>query len=206
MKKKIIAASTRLFAAALTGILLLVLCLNIGTLAAIGSIRRGEAVNKGYFCAIVGSGSMEPTVRVNDWLLIKGADTYRAEDIVTYVAPGGALVTHRIKAVTEGGYITQGDANNIPDGEIAQARVLGKVAFVLPGIGAIAGGLRAPAGILLLVCLYLMGWMIHGLITAGNTNESKSENESKNESENENKQEEAVDEKNLFYDFSDYWY
>ena len=160
MKKQFVSVLINFFKILLAAVLLLTLFLNVFTLWAIGEIKRGKAVNFGYFCAIVGSRSMEPTISKNDLLLIQNDHSYYAEDIVTYVSPQGSLVTHRVKEVSNQGYITKGDANNVPDEEISgHNRVLGRVVFVLPGVGGIVDGMTSPievalfAGIVLLVNL-----------------------------------------------------
>jgi len=155
MKKKILSVITKFPLIALTTVLLSALFLNLSTLWSIGKIQQGGFVTSGYFCAIISSGSMEPTVFVNDLLLVKGEASYQAEDIITYVSPQGSLITHRIKGVSDYGYIAQGDANNIPDEEVLKQRVLGRVIFVLPRAGGVIDGLLSPAGIALLGCIGL---------------------------------------------------
>ena len=163
MKRKLVFISIKFPTIALVAALFLVLFLNISTLWSVGEIKRGEFITSGYFCAIIGSGSMEPTVAVNDLLLVKGDVSYQVEDIITYVSPHGSLVTHRIKELTDNGYITQGDANNIPDEEIPKQRVLGKVVFVLPGFGGIIDAIISPVGAVLLACIFLLIVLIQRL-------------------------------------------
>jgi len=156
MKKKVFFVITRLPIIALGTVLLLALFLNISTLWSFDKIQRGGLVTSGYFCAIIGSGSMEPTVSVNDLLLIKSETSYQTEDIITYVSPQGGLITHRVKEVLDYGYIAQGDANNIPDEEVSGQRVLGRMIFVIPRVGGVIDGILSPAGITLLVCICLL--------------------------------------------------
>lgn len=158
--KKLFSAFAKVFIAVLTAVLLLALYLNISTLQSIGKIMNGKHVTSGYFTAIVSSGSMEPSVSVNDLLLVKADMSYQAGDIITYVVPQGALVTHRVKTLTDNGYITQGDANNIIDEEVSERRVLGRVVFALPGVGGIIDGMVSPVGIVLLVCLFVLWFLI----------------------------------------------
>ena len=160
MKKKILVGITKLPLFALGAVLFSVLFLNLSTLWSVGKIQRGGDVTSGYFCAIIGSGSMEPTIFVNDLLLVKSEASYQIEDIITYVSPQGGLVTHRVKEVLDGGYMAQGDANNILDEEISGQRVLGKVVFILPKAGGIIDGILSPAGITLLGCICLLLWLI----------------------------------------------
>jgi signal peptidase I, archaeal type len=144
----------------LTVLLLLALCLNISTLWSAAAIKNGKSITAGYFCAIVSSGSMEPTISVNDLLLLQGSDVYQAEDIITYVSAQGAMVTHRIKECSAHGYVTQGDANNIPDEKISKQRILGRVVFVLPGFGSIIDGITSSVGIASLGCISLLVWLL----------------------------------------------
>ena len=115
MKKKIFSAFAKLPLIALSTVLLSALFLNLSTLRSVSKIQSGALITSGYSSAIVGSGSMEPAVFVNDFLLIKSETLYQTEDIITYVSPKGGLITHRVKEVLDYGYIAQGDANNIPD-------------------------------------------------------------------------------------------
>ena len=160
MKKKIAAVLTKILTICLIAALLLTLCLNVSTLLAVAKIQRGGMVTSGFYCAIIGSGSMEPAVSVNDLLIVRGNASYQAGDIITYVSPRGALVTHRLKAVSGEGYIAQGDANNIPDDEITAQRVLGKLVYCISGFGDIIDAILSPIGIILLVCLFLLVWLM----------------------------------------------
>ena len=155
MKKKIFSAFLKSSEVVVIVSLLLILCLNMSTLRSVHEINQGELIKSGYFCAIVGSGSMEPAVFVNDLLLVRGGEDYRVDDIITYVSKKGTLITHRIKEVGNGSYITQGDANNTPDEEVSRRRVLGKVVFILPGAGKVIAAAVSPAGMLLLGCVGL---------------------------------------------------
>ena len=160
MKKKFVSSFANFFKKTLIIVLLLALILNVFTLWSVGKIKRGESVKFGYFCAIIGSGSMEPTISINDLLFIKAAPHYQIGDIVTYVSQSGSLVTHRVKEVSSQGYIAQGDANNIPDEEITRQRVMGRVVFSLPLVGGITDAILSPTGIIFLVCTFLLIYLI----------------------------------------------
>ena len=161
MRKKITSALTGVVMALLVLALALTLFLNVSTLWSVNEIKEGRHVASGYFSAIIGSGSMEPAYSVNDLLILKGGATYEAQDVITYVSSRGGLITHRIAEVTDKGYRTQGDANNIPDGEISGQRALGKVIFALPGVGGVIDGLLSPAGVTLFACVCLLLWVIN---------------------------------------------
>ena len=141
-------------------ILFAALFLNLSTLWAMREIGRGKPVNAGYFCAIITSGSMEPAFSVNDLLFFKAADSYKEKDTVAFVSPRGSLITHRIQVVLDEGYIVQGDANNISDGEIDAQRVLGKVFFAVPNVGGLLAGILSPIGVALIGCILSLAWLI----------------------------------------------
>ena len=80
----------------------------------------------GYSAFSVASGSMEPTIHLNDVIIVKKCDEYKVDDIVTF-KENGAYITHRVVTVNENNIITKGDANNTNDIAITKDRVIGKV-------------------------------------------------------------------------------
>ena len=171
MKRKFILAFGNTLMTIIIVVLLLALAINISTIWSIERINRGEKVESGIYTAIIGSGSMEPVISVKDLLFIKGSDSYQAKDIITYVSPMSSLITHRIKEVLPDGYIVQGDANNIADDEVSKQRVLGKVVHMIPGIGGIVFAILSPAGITLLVCIFILVLLIQKISGGKNENE-----------------------------------
>lgn len=117
----------------------------------------------GYQEMAVLTGSMEPTVPVGSLIYIKQAppDTLQVGDVVTYRLEGDTMVTHRVVQVNaqQQSLVTQGDANDSPDGEIAFERVVGKMAFSLPYLGYLSinirtkNGIIAVCGVLILIIL-----------------------------------------------------
>lgn len=79
----------------------------------------------GYRIFEVGSGSMEPTLSVNDLIIIKDEDVFAENDIVTYRS-GENYITHRIISINGDEIITQGDSNNIKDNPINKKDIIGK--------------------------------------------------------------------------------
>ena len=163
MKKKIWRVLSKIVWWGMAAILLLTLAFNLSTVLAVSRIQQGSRVTFGYFSALIGSGSMEPAISVHDLLLVKGGTHYAVDDIITYVSPKGSLVTHRIKEVHADRFVTQGDANNIPDGAVARERVLGRVIRIVPGAGAVIYGLLSPVGILFLLCIVTFFWLIQSI-------------------------------------------
>lgn len=96
--------------------------------------------------AVVMSGSMEPELSVGDMVLIRREEEYHAGEIITF-SDGGSPTTHRILEETPEGFVTKGDANNVPDGGIVHpGMVYGRVALIIPKLGSAALFLRTPAG------------------------------------------------------------
>lgn len=103
----------------------------------------------GYGKAVVVTGSMEPVIKPGDMVIVREQDAYEINDIVLYKA--NSYITHRIIEKTDNGFITQGDANNVDDGEIQREQLVGKIVLIIPKIGHVSGFLKTPAGILVLV-------------------------------------------------------
>ena len=116
------------------------------------------------FCII--SGSMEPSISVNDLVIIKEVEQneINKNDIISYDLKG-EIITHRIVDTTEDingkiYYITQGDANNIQDSTpITYEKIEGKYIGKIPKLGKIILALKSKTtlGIVLtfLILLYI---------------------------------------------------
>lgn len=100
--------------------------------------------------AVVLSGSMEPTLEVNDVIIVREADRYDAGDIVVYQS-GRTLIVHRIIVKDGETIITQGDANHAADAPIEMRAIKGKVIARIPWLGAVVNVLKTPAGILIVL-------------------------------------------------------
>lgn len=100
--------------------------------------------------AVVLSGSMEPTIRIDDLIIVTEQEDYRENDIVAYQS-GNMVVVHRIIEVEPDTVITQGDANNAPDAPIRKEMIKGKVVHWIPGAGRIARLLKSPVATVILV-------------------------------------------------------
>ena len=89
----------------------------------------------GYTFFEVASGSMEPTLKINDVILVKiGNDNLIKGDIVAFYSEN-AVITHRILFI-DGTIITvKGDNNNVVDKPIVREQVIGKVIKIIPELG-----------------------------------------------------------------------
>ena len=120
----------------------------------------------GYGAAVVLSGSMEPTLSVNDLIIVqefstgdmivvKETEDFDIYDIVVYKS-GSSLVVHRIVGIGAEKVVTKGDANNTEDEPITRADVLGKVIFHIPYLGTVISFLKTPVGTIILVGLAIL--------------------------------------------------
>ena len=115
----------------------------------------------GYGYAVVVSGSMEPTIAIEDTIIVHAEDKYGVGDIITFVdtdSPSGALVTHRIVAVNgDGTFVTKGDANTAEDKTyVEKSNVMGKVVYSFPIFGSILLFVQKPIGTLCLLLFALI--------------------------------------------------
>lgn len=104
----------------------------------------------GIGTAVVLSGSMEPTLSVNDVIIVRGQESYNVGDIVVY-ENGREMIVHRITEKNGDTLTTKGDANNTADEPISIDAVKGKVVFSLPYAGAIVNALRSPVGAIVII-------------------------------------------------------
>lgn len=106
----------------------------------------------GVGLSVILSGSMEPTLSVNDLVVIKSADEYAVDDIIVYQS-GNDLVIHRIIAMSEETLITQGDANNTPDEPVSISAVKGRMVASVPYVGALVRLLQTTLGKIVVIVL-----------------------------------------------------
>ncbi len=115
---------------------------------------------------VVKSGSMEPTLKVGDVIVIEPAspEDIKVGDVIVFWNPWyGNLVVHRVVHITEEGVYTRGDANAgiDPWSPVPYRSIVGKwTGFKIPywtGIGYLSlflsGEIYPPYGMLLLVGL-----------------------------------------------------
>ena len=106
----------------------------------------------GFGASVVLSGSMEPTLKVNDLVFIFEQDDYQVDDIVVY-QNDSELIIHRIIRVQGDQVVTQGDANNVSDDPINRDQIKGKYAFKIPFVGLVFKILKSLPGTLCILAL-----------------------------------------------------
>ena len=104
----------------------------------------------------VGSGSMEPTLKINDIVIVKKQKDYKKEDIVTFKNKDD-YITHRIVDVNGEEIITKGDANNTEDSSINVNDIIGKLVFRLSVLGFLSYLFTLPV---FWILLFLIGVII----------------------------------------------
>jgi len=102
----------------------------------------------GFRPNIVGSGSMRPALDVGDIVVVKAvsADAINKGDVIEF-KDGSTNTIHRVVDIQEQSgsrvFITQGDANNIPDHQpVLPQQLLGKVWFRIPKVGWVSIGIK----------------------------------------------------------------
>ena len=100
--------------------------------------------------AVVLSGSMEPTMSVDDLIIVQAKRTYQENDVVVY-QNGKMLVVHRIVEIDGDTVTTRGDANNSDDTPIECSQIKGKVIGVFPKVGKAVRLLKTPPATVTLI-------------------------------------------------------
>lgn len=129
-------------------------------------LRFALGTNNPFY--IVSSGSMIPTLNVNDVLVVKGGTSsfgnLKVGDIIVFNKPAGddRVIVHRVAGIyntTLGESIirTKGDANpgSIPgvDFPITVHDYIGKVAYVIPGVGLITQVISPPRNYIIIAVI-----------------------------------------------------
>ena len=129
-------------------------------------LRFAFGTNNPFY--VVSSGSMVPTLNVNDVLVVKGGTSsfgnLKVGDIIVFNKPAGddRVIVHRVAGIyttTQGESIirTKGDANpgSIPgvDFPIRVHDYIGKVAYVIPGVGLITKVISPPVNYIIIAVI-----------------------------------------------------
>ncbi len=120
---------------------------------------------------VVVSGSMVPTININDLIIVQGVNpkTLKKGDIIVFHDPRfkidptcgeGHCIVHRIIQVINTNppqFKTKGDANMLPDPfTVDSEHVIGKVIFIIPKLGIIPRAFKPPYNYLLIVIILVI--------------------------------------------------
>ncbi len=122
-------------------------------------ILRQDYVNfLGYTFFEVTSGSMSPSIKSLDGVVVKINDHYHEGDIITYKRDDD-YITHRVVNIHDSYVITRGDANYINDDSINSSDVIGRVVYIWHNVGIIKKVLfSSRVVIMLIITLILFGY------------------------------------------------
>ena len=119
-----------------------------------------DKVNANYFgyrIFEIASGSMEPTLKQKDVILVNVKDKdVKKDDIIAYIGENDAVITHRVIMVNGDSLIVKGDANNTVDSPIKKDQVIGTMVKVYPKLGVWKRILTEPKIILLIFVTLLL--------------------------------------------------
>ncbi len=109
------------------GLLLLVALYNLYNIR----IQKKDYTNYfGYTTFNITSGSMEPTIYIDDYVFVKlNNKNIKKGDIITF-KKNNTIITHRIVSIDKNTIITKGDNNNVEDEPIKRKDVIGKVIHI----------------------------------------------------------------------------
>lgn len=154
---KLLKRLQRIISLILVTALILLLSINIYSIAARIINEGKQSTIFGYSSAVVITGSMSGSIEVNDVVITHREDSYVPGDIIMFHS-GNHAVTHRIVSCTEEGFITKGDANNAEDQNVVtEEQIIGKVIRVIPGLGVVQQFTSSPLGML---CIALLAFLL----------------------------------------------
>jgi len=150
-----------------------------------------------YGAYVIVSGSMHPSIKVNDAIIIKRTDSTDIQigDVVTYrsLDPSyyGIMITHRvIDIVSEDGeikYVTKGDANQTRDRSlVAKSQIYGEVIMRIPKLGYLQYFLATAYGWIIAVVIPCVGIIVYDILKLIKTIKNNSRSDKRKNRENQN--------------------
>lgn len=138
----------------ITIFVVLLVTFNVYNFVSIKLLHKDLALVNGYAVLEVISGSMEPTIKVGDLIVINtNEEKYGLGDIITFRDINGSFVTHRIINIEDNVMVTQGDANDSPDEEMSVSSIVGKYEMRIPGAGKLMTSLKNPLVMILILAI-----------------------------------------------------
>lgn len=142
-------------------LLLLVIVVLLASLYSLIQSKRNPDVLPsilGFNVLTVQSGSMEPSIKRGDLIIVRPSENRKINDVVTYRNQVGTLVTHRIVNIVNEDekifYQTKGDANNVVDNDlVSMNQLIGTVVLKIPKLGTLLGFFRTFWGMTILILI-----------------------------------------------------
>lgn len=135
-------------------ILFILIGFNIYNFVSINILHKDIADINGYALLEVVSGSMDPTIKVGDVIVINtNNQEYKSGDIITFYDVNGSFVTHRLMRMDDKMMVTKGDANDSEDEAMDKNNIVGKMIFKINGLGKLMASLKNPFVMLLIMVI-----------------------------------------------------
>lgn len=111
----------------------------------------------GIKTAVVLTGSMSPTIEINDFVIVKRPDNISVGDIVSYKEnDDGMEVLHRVARMEDGKVYTKGDANNTEDKPVEISQITGIYVGKVEYLGKILSFVTQPLVFSVIITLLLI--------------------------------------------------
>lgn len=137
--------------------ILLLISMNIYNFINIKVLHKNYSSIFGYTTLEVVSGSMEPTIKIGDIILVDTNDkNYKVNDIVTFYDINGSFVTHRIVSIDNDQMVTKGDNNNTVDSKTNLNKIIGKYVCKVPFVGLLFASLKNPVMLTLILAIGIL--------------------------------------------------
>ena len=115
----------------------------------------------GIKVAIVLTGSMEPTLNINDFVIIKKTNNIKINDIISFKENNTKKeILHRVISIDKDKIITKGDANNTEDMPINMNQVTGVYVGKIKYLGNIISFITQPIIFSTIITLLVIIMMI----------------------------------------------
>jgi signal peptidase len=95
---------------------------------------------------VVASNSMAPAIDSGSLVYVQDTGEYDPGDVITFTE-GERIVTHRVVAASDSGYVTKGDANDGRDAwRVRESQIHGEVVVAVPLYGRLVSFVGTPVG------------------------------------------------------------
>lgn len=141
-------------------IIIVLFCLGIVTynFVQVKVLDRDFANYFGYTFFQTISGSMEPSINIDDFVFVKVTKNVELDDVISFKNED-MVITHRIIEINGEEIVTKGDANNTSDKPINKECIIGKVVYVGKNYGKFIKVITAPIVFIpFLISILLFNW------------------------------------------------
>ena len=115
----------------------------------------------GIKAAVVMTGSMEPTININDFVILNRPKDIKVNDIVSYKAKSNKNeILHRVISINNDEVITKGDANNTEDKPINKNQITGVYIGKIKYVGKIISFISKPIVFAIIITLLVVFMII----------------------------------------------